>query len=372
MLKQKRWVAIASAIRLAIRRGDLATGARIASEIEMASQWSVSPMTVHRALTELQREGWVIRRRKSGTVVADRSILPVTKIALVFTALAELPQVSYLGGIEESVADGYQLVPMGTNHNSHEEAKCFERTLAECSAMICYPTGAQENTALLKKVVDTMPVIFVDRLPQDIEADVVMTDNFGSMELGLNYLREQGHTRVAYFMEDQLHVSSVKERYAAYQQFINKNADLTSDFDRWVRKFSITTPWEQYYDNIEAVLAEMLCQDPSERITAVACQQDMLMAAILEACVHLGVSVPQDLAILSFNDIPPKMQPMVRSVNRIVQRSAEMGNMAARRIQQRLASAEVLPQQMRIIADLYPAATHHLSAQAQAYINSKR
>jgi GntR family transcriptional regulator of arabinose operon len=45
MVKQKRWVAIASAIKVAIRRGELDAGSRIASEIEMASQWNVSPMT---------------------------------------------------------------------------------------------------------------------------------------------------------------------------------------------------------------------------------------------------------------------------------------------------------------------------------------
>jgi LacI family transcriptional regulator len=336
----------------------------------MASQWNVSPMTVHRALTELQREGWVVRRRKAGTVVADRSILPATKIALVFTALSELPQVSYLSGIEESLSDGYQLVPMGTSHNARDEARCFERTLSECSAMICYPTGAQENTAILKKIVDTMPVIFVDRLPQDIDADVVMTDNFGSMTIGLKYLQSQGHTRVAYFMEDQLHVSSVMERYNAYRQFATQEAGF-EDPDKWVRRFSVTTPWEQYYDNIESVLAEMLSYNGPDRITAVACQQDMLMAAVLEACVHLGVSVPDDLAILSFNDIPSKMQPLVRSVIRIVQRSGEMGNMAARRIQQRLTSEEVLSQQMRVVADLYPSVNHTLSDSAKAYITSK-
>jgi GntR family transcriptional regulator of arabinose operon len=236
----------------------------------------------------------VIRRRKAGTVVADRSILPDTKIALVFTALSELPQVAYLSGIEESLADGYQLVPMGTSHSPRDEARCFERTLTECSAMICYPTGAQENNVLLKKIVDTMPVIFVDRLPEDIDADVVMTDNFSSMMMGLKYLQSQGHTRIAYFMEDKLHLSSVRDRYSAYQQFIREECGVV-DTDRWVRRFSIATPWEQYYDKIEAVLAELLSDTGPNRVTAVACQQDMLMAAVLEACVHIGVTVPTEL-----------------------------------------------------------------------------
>jgi hypothetical protein len=41
----------------------------------------------------------------------------------------------------------------------------MEHESYECSAMVRYPTDAEENTALLKMVVDTMPVIFVDRPP---------------------------------------------------------------------------------------------------------------------------------------------------------------------------------------------------------------
>jgi GntR family transcriptional regulator of arabinose operon len=367
-MNEKRWVSIASAIKTAIRSGDLTAGARIASEVEMASQWNVSPVTVHRALSELQREGWVVRRRKAGTVVADRAAHPPIKIALVFTTLSDKPQGSYLSGIEESLAEGHQLLPMSSNSNVRDEAKCLERALAECSAVICYPTGG--NATLLNRIASTMPLVLVDRVPEGVEADAIMTDNFGSMLMGLKHLHAQGHTRIAYFMEDQANISSVRERRAAYLEFMKQEIGI-ADPSRWERKLSASmTVWEQYVSCVEAALAELLT-DP-EPITAIACQQDSVMSAVLESAVHLGIRLPDDLAVLSFSDNGPRLH-LVNAVHRLVQRSAEMGHMAARRIQQRLnAPAATPPQIMRLMTDLYPAKPHVLTAPAQRYVAGRK
>jgi DNA-binding LacI/PurR family transcriptional regulator len=191
-----------------------------------------------------------VRRRRIGTVVADRSALSLTKIALVFTALSELPQGTHLSGIEEILAESCQTLPFGTNHDVQEDARCLERAAADCSAMICYPTGALDNTLLLRKIADSLPLIFVGRLPE-----------------------------VA------------------------------------------------YYERAEIVLPQALSQP--EPVTAVAWEQDSTMAAILEACIHLGLCVPDDLTTLSFSDMLSISQPLVYSVLRLVQRPVEMGNMAA-------------------------------------------
>ena len=368
-LQEKRWVSIASSIKGAIRRGELYAGARIASETEMAAQWNVSPMTVHRALTELQREGWVVRRRKIGTVVADRSALPATKIALVYANHTHLPGAAYAAGIEESLGEGFQLLALTTSNHALEEAKCLERAAAECSAIICYPTGAPENTPLLRKIAAEKPLMFIDCTPEGIDADVVMTDNFGSMLMGLQHLRGLGHTRVAYFMEYPHMVSSERERYDGYLHFMNSEVGAP-DAERWVRRISKAMSWKQYYERVESVMAEMLSElDP---ITAIACQQDSTMSAVLEACIRLGLSVPGDLAVLSFNDMPAALQPLAHSAHRLVQRPIEMGAMVSKRIQLLLNSPGIAPRQMRVMTDLYPALTYAPSAAAKQFLADRR
>jgi len=354
-MQEKRWGTIAASIKGAIRRGDLYVGARIASETELAAQWKVSPMTVHRALAELQREGWVVRRPRAGTVVADRSAHPTIKVGLIFTNRADLPQGAYAVGIEESLGEGLRLVQFSTKQNIAREAECLELAADECSAIICHPTGAPENTPLLKKIAANMPLLFIDCAPDGIDVDTVMTDNLGSIKMGLRHLKSLGHSRIAYFMGFPHLISSVKERYDGYCQFMTEESGV-DDPDRWVRRFAYSMPTEQYFDRVEAAVVELLREkDP---VTAIACQQDATMAAVLEACIHLGVSVPRELAILSFNDVPVKTQPLARTVHRLVQRPIELGHMAAQRIRLRLDDPDLPPQSIKLLTDLYPAIDH--------------
>jgi len=369
-MKETRWNSIASSIKLAIRKGDLLPGARIATEVEMAGQWNVSTMTVHRALSELQREGWVVRRRRAGTVIADRSVQPLTKIGLVFTGLSHLPQRGYLNGIEEAFDNGYKLVVLNSDNKGPAEAACLEKVFEECSAIVCYPTGALENTPLLKKIAASIPLVFVDSIPEGIAADVVMTDNYGSMLSGLNHLKSQGHNRVAYFMEDQTNVSSVNERYSAYLKFISQ-VQPDQNPQQWIRVFSGLMPRSQYYDRVESAIAELLSEPEDSRITAIACQQEAVMITVLNASVRLGISIPGELEVLTFDDAPPNMQPLSHYLHRLVQHPVEMGRMAAKRVQLRLITPDMMPQTMRLTTDLFPASVHELSPVATAFLASR-
>src|SRR5438105_5633835 len=49
----------------------LPPGERLPSQTELMRQFQVSDRTVLRSLDDLRREGWIVRRRGSGTFVAD-------------------------------------------------------------------------------------------------------------------------------------------------------------------------------------------------------------------------------------------------------------------------------------------------------------
>ena len=58
---------ILNEVRDNILRGAWPPGHRIPFETEMAAAYGVSRMTVNKVLTQLTREGYLERRRKSGT-----------------------------------------------------------------------------------------------------------------------------------------------------------------------------------------------------------------------------------------------------------------------------------------------------------------
>ena len=65
--------AVKTAVLDRIRSGDLAFGAQLPCEADLAEEFGCARLTVHRALRELADEGYVERRRRAGTRVAMRA-----------------------------------------------------------------------------------------------------------------------------------------------------------------------------------------------------------------------------------------------------------------------------------------------------------
>lgn len=72
VLSQPRYQQIKDTLRYRILAGEWSEGERLPSEHEFLAEFSVSRMTVHRALRELTDEGLLLRVQGVGTFVAER------------------------------------------------------------------------------------------------------------------------------------------------------------------------------------------------------------------------------------------------------------------------------------------------------------
>lgn len=70
-----KYLQISAYLRELIERGELAPGAEVPSERELAARWKVARPTAAKALNTLRQQGIVRSRRGSGTYVSDRSAL---------------------------------------------------------------------------------------------------------------------------------------------------------------------------------------------------------------------------------------------------------------------------------------------------------
>ncbi|WP_040784252.1 GntR family transcriptional regulator [Nocardia pneumoniae] len=70
-----KYLRISTYLRTLIERGELAPGAEVPSERELAAQWKVARPTAAKALNTLRQQGIVRSRRGSGTYVTDRIAL---------------------------------------------------------------------------------------------------------------------------------------------------------------------------------------------------------------------------------------------------------------------------------------------------------
>jgi len=71
--REVKYSVLARAIREQIAAGTYKMGDRLPSENELSEEFNFSRQTVRQALGILEREGYLVRRRGSGTYVAKES-----------------------------------------------------------------------------------------------------------------------------------------------------------------------------------------------------------------------------------------------------------------------------------------------------------
>ena len=348
-----RWEEIAQAIQKSIDSGKLHVGDRLSSETELAAQWQVARMTVHRAMNDLHQRGIVTRKRRVGTVVAEAQPKRQGTVGLLFFHTNDFPQADYIHGIRAGLPDALDLLFCDTRNDPLSETAHLHRMQTQADAILCYPTCDPRCTPMLNKIITAgLPLVCVDRIPDGVSADAVVTDNFGSTLQALRHIMLQGHREIAFLGYNEMEVSSARERYAAYLQAMAEAGH--PDASRWTRLFPKGMGYD--FESLAQTVHDALftLRHLPEPATAIFCEDDYFMTAVLEACERQGLRVPQDFRIASFNDCPTFIPRLTRGVDRLVQQSQIVGRMAAERLQQRLAGENPPVEVTRVPAQFYP------------------
>ncbi|RYX81385.1 GntR family transcriptional regulator [bacterium] len=350
-----RWREIVGEIENAIQSGDLKPGMPLPSEVQLSLDYSVSRMTANKAMTELQGRGLVVRKRRVGTVVAHPSRPRTNNVAVLCYYISNFPTAPYLSGLREGLSSDYGLLLCDTGEEPAKEAYFLEKMRNEADAIVCMPSSMVENNALLQSLIaEDIPLLCLDRVPEGIEVDAIVSDNYGATLQALRLLTSRGHRRIAFLSDLRPQVSSVQERLRGHQDALREvGEENPEELVRFFTTFTVTQ--DVYYPQLvrevhDAIFSLLHKPNPP---TAIFCLQDAYMAAALEACAQIGVEVPGDLEIVAFNDCPPQFLPLPAPVLRIVQQPHQMGVLAGQRITAALRNGSLLPEITRVTPQVF-------------------
>lgn len=116
-------------------------------------------------------------------------------------------------------------------------------------------------------------------------------DNAEGMNIAVDYVRSLGHSKIGY-LSNALESYVYHQRYLAFFQALELN-HLTPDPQLAGHAFHVADCLSQHLPR----LLEMGC-------TAILCSHDILASSALVYCAELGLSVPKDISIIGFDDIP--------------------------------------------------------------------
>lgn len=141
----------------------------------------------------------------------------------------------------------------------------------------------------------TLPIVVVDNAAINHYPHLMIDNVFGG-RLATDYLIQHGHQAIGFICDEKssaLGLSTTITRYEGYKEALQA-AGLELN-ERWVRfvKHNQTAARQAAYD--------ILCQ--SERPTALFVTVDTLAFGALAAARDLNLRVPQDIAVIGFDDI---------------------------------------------------------------------
>jgi DNA-binding LacI/PurR family transcriptional regulator len=334
-----RWRGIAEALLAKIEEGVYQTGSRLPTSSQLAQQEGVSLVTAHKALEELQRLGVVTRAGRRGTTVAPRQKAKAGRIALIFDQIdfvRMFPRNELLAAIHLGAGDHDNLLICDSRSSVERETELLQRMAQETDGIICWPTGDDAAAPTIASLVSRgVPLVLLDRIPGGVRADAVLTDSVSATREAAEYLIDRGHRRVGLFTFDKPKISTVVERCGTFEQFMAEHGIVSTDLVRRLPA-SLEVEDRAHFAQVFNDALFALLNGPS-RATAVFCVQDVLGVAALKYAEEAGLSVPEDLEVVTFNDWPTHWLVHPWQAHRIAVQPGDMGQVAISRLRAQIA-----------------------------------
>jgi GntR family transcriptional regulator, arabinose operon transcriptional repressor len=296
-------------VRDRISTGEWKVGSRLPSETELASSLGVSRVTIRQALGAAVEAGLLVRARGKGTFVAPAAAVEPQRgfVGHVIPFLSHNFNVRILLGIESILKmEGFRLSFANSEGDIYTQHHLLDSLAAEgMVGCILEPTHGEDHV-LETWVARHYPVVLLDRAPAGLSADLVASDHFSGGYAAVQHLIEQGYTDIAYLTAQPIQLSSIMERMAAYQTAMEDaglppRPPLVLDGARERGFFQSPASFVQQEARAISQITRWLRGE--DRPRAIVALNDLLALLVLEAARRVELRVPDDLALVGFDDV---------------------------------------------------------------------
>ena len=227
-----------------------------------------------------------------------------------------------INGIESIAYNkGYNVI-ISQSHETFEREVNDLQFLASRSidGLIISVSSETENMEHLKKLHQKgLPIVFFDRVTEEINTHIVTVDNFKSTYDAVVHLIEIGYRAMA-CLTNSSHLSITKERIAGFKKALEDNGfAVKEDFIKYCNHGGV------HRDEIEKAMEELF--NLKERPDAILGLSDKLTTGALRFLQTKGINVPEEMGLMGFSnsDLTEFLNP---SLSIIRQPAFEMGQTA--------------------------------------------
>jgi LacI family transcriptional regulator len=201
-------------------------------------------------------------------------------------------------GLEDGLTEaGYVALLGNTDSDTGKEQAIFEQMRARHVDGFVLATAHAHDPVLAEAAEAGLPVVLMNRLDPEHDFSSVSVDNEQGMRMAVAHLVELGHTRIAHIAGPP-QVSTGEGRRRGYDQGL-KAANIDPDEDLIVAATGFTV------EEGARCCGELLGRRAAGAgFSAIAVANDMLAVGCFGALDEAGLSCPDDLSLVGFNDMP--------------------------------------------------------------------
>jgi LacI family transcriptional regulator len=315
---------------------------------DVAKHAGVAPITVSRVVNNSGYVSQEIRQRVEKSV-AELSYVPNSLgpslrskktyiLALILSDITNPFWATVARGVEDACdAHGYYVVLCNTDESQAKQDRYVTVMLRKQVDGFLLVPARSSNETIRTIQEQNIPVVVLDRTVSDADVDTVRCDSeMGAYQI-TRHLVHRGHQNIA-VLSGSLEISTAIDRVAGYQRAI-KEAGLSVD--------EHNIYWGDFgHDAGFEAMKQVLLTRP--RPTALVAGNNFIAIGAMHALAEAGLHVPQDMALVSFDEFPPGLtiEPFFTSV---VQPAYQMGYRATELLLSRLSGQTAEPTQEIIL-----------------------
>ncbi len=299
---EPKYLKIVNWIKKQIADGTLTVGDKLQSENELSEFFSLSRQTVRQATSILENDGVLERRRGSGTYVASTRIVQravTMTIGVITTYLDDYLFPRVIQGIDRVLtSNGYSMQLAITYNKVENEMKILEMMLAKgVDGLIVEPTKSglpNINMELYRQIKrQGIPCVFFHATYQGMHFPSVAMDDYACGQAAAAYLVERNHKNIAgLFKSDDIQGHL---RYAGCAGELKKNKmTLKEDSIVWFTTEDLDVDVLGSFE--QRVLRRI------EGCSAIICYNDQVALKVADLLLRIGIRVPEEVSIISFDD----------------------------------------------------------------------
>ncbi|MCZ8515623.1 GntR family transcriptional regulator [Paenibacillus filicis] len=284
--------------------GKLKPNDQMPTENEIAETFGMSRQTVRQTFGELEQEGWLQRVQGRGTFVSTphgRKTPELQTVGIITTYISDYIFPHIVRGAEAVLRErGYRLLLSSTDNDKQREQESLRLMMSQpLSGLIIEPTRSAEGNPNLSYYLSLdyhqIPYLMINERYAELDCPYVKVNDEAGGYRAAEHLIKLGHRRIAGFfkMDDLQGVHRLKG-------FMRAHRDMRVPLQPETVVHYMTD--DKQTKPFEAALAMLADADPAVRPTAFVCYNDELAVRLLEAVRQSGLSVPQDISVVGFDD----------------------------------------------------------------------